>query len=524
MKKTLLSMAKGTIVLTMAGMAARVLGFFFKQYLTMQIGSEGMGLIQLTMPLLALVQAVYSGGLATTVASMVASNLGTARPTTARALAVGAGSGILVAAAVWAGAPFLAACMGDGRLTESISILAMSIPVIGMSAAVKGYYMGLQRMRYPALAQVVEQVTRIGISYALVASLWDGAQLAQATMLCTLGTALGEMAGWLAVFLPYLWGSRQCAPALAVTTSATDSAATTSSPIPAQANGGLTRHLLLRCLPSSAGKLAASLLTVIETAIVPVALVRSGMTGAQGLSTLGLVEGIAMPLIMLPGMVCTSLSSVAVPAISATSGDKQERQIRVGICLQIALVMGFVMAGIFRGYADLVAYVTYPNSNVGHIIYGLAPCCIFAYPMFTLAGTMQALRLQKRQLFNTLLGYVLRIGMYWFLAGRFGLRGYVMSLIISYGVICLLDIFRVTAYTDLRMGILSWSWLPGLCYVGLVVTSKGLSAIICTIAQGSRLMILAMVALVGMVAFLVASGRLWCQLFRGGTGVGDSGE
>lgn len=506
MKKTLLSMVKGTVILTLAGMIARVLGFFFKQYLTSQIGAEGMGLIQLTMPLMALVQAVYASGLTSTVSSMVASNPPYARHVTFRAIGLGLISGIGVALFVWKGAPWLAQSMGDSRLLESMTIIAISIPVIGISAAIKGYYMGLQQMRYPAVAQIAEQVARIGISYGLVVSLWDGVALAQAAMLCTLGTAMGEIIGLIAVFLPYLLGTKK-------------NALQNSSH-----QDGLTRQLLLRCLPSSAGKLATSLLTVVETALIPVALARSGMTASQSLSSLGLVEGISMPLIMLPGMVCTSLSNVAIPTISAAKLNKKERQEKVGICMQIALSMGFVMAGVFRGYSDLVAYVTYPESNVGSIINGLAPCCIFAYPMFVLAGTMQALRLQKRQLANTLIGYGLRIGLYWFLAGRLGLSGYILSLIISYGVICVLDVFRVITYTNLSMKMLSWSWLPALCYLGLVVTAKRLSVIICTIAQGSRLLILLMVGAIGMVALLIALSTLWYQMITGDSEVGDKGE
>lgn len=505
MKKTLMSMVRGTLILTLAGMVARVLGFFFKQYLTGQIGAEGMGLIQLTMPISALVQAVYSGGLTSTVSSMVAGDQGRGRAVAVRAMAIGAGSGFAVTGAMWFGAAVLANLVGDQRIADAIRIIAVSVPVIGAGAAIKGYYMGLQQMRYPALAQVLEQVVRIGSSFVLIANLWDMGTLSQAAGLCTIGTALGEVAGFAMVCLPYLLSCRKPGQPQA----------------PDHGQGGLTKLLILRSLPSGAGKLASSLLTVVETALVPVALAYGGMTDSQGLATLGLVEGIAMPLIMLPGMVCTSLSSVAVPAIASAGSDKRQRQERVEMCLQISIALGFIMASIFRGYADLVAYVTYPTSNVAHIIHGLAPCCIFAYPILTMTGTMQALRLQKRQLANSILGYVLRIGLHWVLAGKYGLAGYMLSLIISYGFICVMDIFRVTAYTNLRMGILSWSWLPALCYGVVVVTAPRLSAIIFDVAQGSRLAILAMVAVVGVVALAVACGRIWRGLIHSWSEVAD---
>lgn len=505
MKKALFGLLKGTLILTVGGMIARVMGFFFKLYLTGKIGAEGIGLIQLTMPISALVQAVYSGGLTGTVSSMVAAKPRESRFVASRALALGTVTGVLAGVGMWMCGPLLARLLGDARIADCIRVIALSVPLTGIGAALKGYYIGLQQMRYPAASQMLEQVARIAVSCGLVVYFAGGESLETIALLCTLGTACGELAGLLAVALPYIAGGRR--------------------PEATPSYSGLTSTLMLRSMPAAAGKLAASLLTVAETALIPWALAAGGMSRAQGLATLGRVEGITVPLIMLPGMLCTSLSTVAVPAIASAGSDRQQRQEKVGICLQISIIMGFVMAAVFRGYAELVAYVTYPSSDIGGVIYGLAPCCIFAYPMLTLTGTMQALRLQKKQLLNTILGYCLRIVLVCILAQRYGANGYMLTMIVSYACICLLNIFRVTAYTNLKMKLASWCWWPALCYLVVVVTAPRLSAIISTIAGGSRLAILAMVALVGGMTFLFASAGLLFRLIRSWSEVAlDNGQ
>lgn len=511
MKKALFGLLKGTLILTVGGMIARVMGFFFKLYLTGKIGAEGIGLIQLTMPISALVQAVYSGGLTGTVSSMVAAKPQDSRFIAGRALALGTVTGIFAGAGMWMCGPLLARLLGDPRIADCIRVIALSVPLTGVGAALKGYYIGLQQMRFPAASQMLEQVARIAVSCGLVVYFAESENLETIALLCTLGTACGELAGLCAVALPYIAGGRRPGPrGIAEAT---------------PSYSGLTSALMLRSMPAAAGKLAASLLTVAETALIPWALAAGGMSRAQGLATLGRVEGITVPLIMLPGMLCTSLSTVAVPAIASAGSDRQQRQEKVEICLQISIIMGFVMAAVFRGYAELVAYVTYPSSNIGGVIYGLAPCCIFAYPMLTLTGTMQALRLQKKQLLNTIFGYCLRIVLVCILAQRYGANGYMLTMIISYACICLLNIFRVTAYTNLKMKLASWCWWPALCYLAVVVTAPWLSAIISTIAEGSRLAILAMVALVGGVTFLLASAGLLFRLIRSWSEVAlDNGQ
>ena len=45
------SIAKGALILTLAGILTRILGFIYRVYMSNTIGSEGMGLYQLIVPI-----------------------------------------------------------------------------------------------------------------------------------------------------------------------------------------------------------------------------------------------------------------------------------------------------------------------------------------------------------------------------------------------------------------------------------------------------------------------------------------
>ena len=63
---------KSAIILTSANIITRVLGFFYRIYMSKTIGSEGMGLYQIITPSYLLIWAISSSGLSTTMSKLTA--------------------------------------------------------------------------------------------------------------------------------------------------------------------------------------------------------------------------------------------------------------------------------------------------------------------------------------------------------------------------------------------------------------------------------------------------------------------
>lgn len=67
------SIVKGAIILTAANLITRVMGFFYRIYMSDAIGSEGIGLYQLVMPIYLLSWSITSSGFSTAVSRLTAS-------------------------------------------------------------------------------------------------------------------------------------------------------------------------------------------------------------------------------------------------------------------------------------------------------------------------------------------------------------------------------------------------------------------------------------------------------------------
>ena len=66
------SVLKGTVILTLAGIISRIAGFFYRIFLTRQIGADGIGMFQLVTPVLGIAFALCSAGIQTAISRFCA--------------------------------------------------------------------------------------------------------------------------------------------------------------------------------------------------------------------------------------------------------------------------------------------------------------------------------------------------------------------------------------------------------------------------------------------------------------------
>ena len=66
------SLVSGTIILTLSGLLSRVIGFFYRIFLSQRFGEEAMGIYQLTGPILGLTYALCISGIQSAIAKQIA--------------------------------------------------------------------------------------------------------------------------------------------------------------------------------------------------------------------------------------------------------------------------------------------------------------------------------------------------------------------------------------------------------------------------------------------------------------------
>lgn len=148
----------GTLILTVTGFLSRILGFFYRIFLSRAIGAEGLGLYQMIFPVHGIAFALCAGSIQTAISQLVASGARRGR----EALRTGLFISLSIAAALTASIFCFHDALAEYFLLEPacgplLPVMALSIPFCAVHACICGYYYGLRKARVPAVSQLVEQ-------------------------------------------------------------------------------------------------------------------------------------------------------------------------------------------------------------------------------------------------------------------------------------------------------------------------------------------------------------------------------
>jgi len=459
------SFIDGAMILMAAGFIVRILGFFYRIYLSNLIGAEGMGLFQLISPVYTLIILTLTSGVSIAVSKMVAEEAAkrhyiNLRRITSCALALVVLSGIIVSVLIYVRIDFITnVILKDSRTYYSMLLLLPCIPVIAAASALKGYFYGIQNVTPTAFSQIAEQIVRIGL-VLLTADYFLDLGLEYACALATVGMAFGEISNLAVLFIIYRVGKKK--------------------DLQNKHKTGLMRkrsifkELMNISLPISSNRFITSIMFAVEVILIPRRLVAGGLDYRSSMELYGRLTGMAMPLLFFPSIVTSSIATTLVPALSEAISLKNMRSAnyRISKSIQISFILGFVFTAMFIAYPNEIGNLLYRKENIGGILYSLSFTCVFIYLQQTLLGVMNGLGKQGISLRNSILGYVIRIGFVYFCIPLYGINSYVWGVIISSACVCALNLYTVAKTTGMTFDLRNWILKPGFVCVVMILAGK----------------------------------------------------
>lgn len=459
------SFVGSAIILMIAGFVVKVLGFVYRIYLSNLIGAEGMGLFQLITPVYSLVILTLTSGVSIAVSKMVAEELAqnhivNLRRITSVALAIVVVSGIAASAAIFIFLnPIINIILKDSRTYYSMLLLIPCIPVVAAASALKGYFYGVQDVVPTAFSQVVEQVVRIGLVIAM-AGFFLNIGLEYACALATVGMAIGEISNLFVLYIVYRLrkgkkGAYDVKKGL-------------------MRKRKIIKDILKISIPVSFNRFVTSIMAAVEMILIPRMLLAGGMDYQASIEEYGKLTGMAMPLVFFPSLVTASLATTLVPAISEALSLKSFKMVnyRISKSIQLTFILGFIFTAIFLIFPDEISDAIYRKEHIGRILYLLAFTSIFIYLQQTLLGILNGLGKQGVSLRNSVIGYAIRIGFVIFCIPSYGIPGYVIGIIVSSAIVCVMNIATVTNTTGMALDFRNWVLKPGAIGIILLLIGK----------------------------------------------------
>lgn len=429
--------------LSASALIMRTVAVSYNAYLVRTIGAEGMGLFALVGSLYGFAVTFATSGVQLAVTRLVSETLGRGEPSSARAalrhalwyaLLFGGVGGIVL----FAGAPLFAiGVLHDARTVLSIRIQALTLIPIALCAVMSGYFTAVRRVLGNSLTQMAEQGLRILITvYLLTLALPRGMTYTCAAVVG--GAAIAQVISCIALALQYLIDRRHHIRGVGGET------------------GGMLPRLLHIALPIAFSAYIRSGLITVEHLLIPRALVRGGRSMEEALASYGVLDGMALPVVLYPMAVLASFAGLLVPVFAEHRARGEQLRIdRIASrALHLTTVFAVGCAGVLFVLARDFGIAVYHSEAAGDLIRMLSPVIPLMFLDHVTDCALKGLGEQVYTMWVNIGDSLLSIALVLLLLPPFGAVGYVYVIILAEAANFACSIARLCRVARLRYSLL----------------------------------------------------------------------
>lgn len=411
----------GTLLLTVAGLITRIIGFFYRIFLSHTIGAEGVGIYQLIFPIYALTFSLTVSGIQTAISRFVAQAAASSKCSCNDRCYLTAGLilslflSFLCTILLYVFAqPLAVHFLEEPRCTVLLQILSLTVPFGAIHACINGYYYGLKKTFVPAASQLFEQLVRVGCVFLIYQISFEQQRPVTVSM-AVWGLVAGEI-GSVLFSISFVGRGKTRGSRLL----------------------GL-KQIFLMSTPLCANRVLVNLLQSLEATMIPGQLRHYGYSVSESLSVYGVLTGMALPMVLFPSVITNSVSVMLLPVIAEAQEKKEQRYIRSAVkktCFY-CLVLGFACTLCFLFLGNWMGKVLFVNQLAGTFIVILGWMCPFLYLSTTLSSILNGLGKTTTTFTLNIIGLSIRIAFVVWGIPAFGIKAYLWGTLASQIVMAL---------------------------------------------------------------------------------------
>ena len=415
------TIVKGAFILTITGFLTRVIGFFFRIFLSHSFGEEQMGLYQLIFPIYALCFSLSCAGIETALCRLVASKTASGKSKDAnvllyKALSISVLISLGLSLVLRKNATLISIyLLGDLRCEELIQIIAFSLPFASIHSCICGYYLGKKQIKIPAISQFIEQLFRVGtvyLAYQVIKANYSSPSI----HLAVWGLVVGEIASSFFCLRYYTVKANERCPLSFIFQ-----------------NTGLSKELGKLALPLTSTRILTNLFQSVETISIPLYLQKFGYSNSEALSTYGVFTGMALPCILFPSAVTNAVSTMLLPTVAEIEGENNLARLKhlIRRVIFFGFGLGSICGIIFLLFGPFIGNLLFNSQLTGDFLRTLAWICPFLYLNSTLISILNGLGKANQSFLINIGSLTVRICGVWFGIPHWGMEGYLWGLLLS---------------------------------------------------------------------------------------------
>lgn len=501
LKKTLI---KGTLLLTIASLLTKVLGFYNRIFLSQTIGAREIGVYQLIFPVYLIVHSLCCQGFEYGIMKFVAQEAARGNRRNVwryfKICALGSLSlAVLCMVFVYLNCDFIAVhLLKQADCAPCLKILTAAFPLLSIKDSILAYFYAMKKTALPAGAQLLEQIVRVTVIWGIstfVLTITKDASLA------TMGLVAGEAASLLLVlfFVPSM--KREI----------NHLGARSQTVLPRRT---IVKHIFSYCTALTSSRLLLTVLSSVESVLVPYLLAKALANEDEALSLFGILTGMSLTFITFPSALTNSIATMLLPAVSEAQAQNQQRRIKraASLSLHYCLLLGILSTTVFLVFGKDLGNLVFHEPAAGEYIFILSWLCPFIYVATTLTSILNGLGKTTLTFTNNVISVLIRIFCIVALVPRFHMQGYLIGLLVSYSTLAILCYHHLHKEAGLQMTSRRSILTPALLSVLATTFALLCEFLLIKINAGISLVILSIC--IGILCLIYGLGCLFLQLIK----------
>ncbi len=387
------SIRKDTIKLTAIQLILDCLSLSINLWITQKAGSAAVGMIALMGTFFQFASVAAGGGGYLCASRFVSEELGRSRGNPEAIFRHGAVFSLILglpaAALIIIAAPYISTgFFSSSSMTVPVRILALVLPIGGITACLKGRSNAVCRVTTAAFCDILEFAVRTAVLSAFLVKV-NHASVYSVCVVLTLSMAAGNAVSLLVLLWDY---------------------SLHHSKTKAKATMNLKLYIK-SAFPVFIGGCLTSALSTANDALIPFTLRQWGSSPEAALAQFGIFEAIVIPVLFFPSTVLCVLSGILLPeaARAEAAGKKERLRYLAKRSLTLTIVYSLAVCTVLLFFGGTVADIMGAEPLAGRMIRLLAPVVPFIYLEIILEAIIKGTGRQKFSSINYLMEYTVRI-------------------------------------------------------------------------------------------------------------------
>ena len=303
------------------------------------------------------------------------------------------------------------------KISKNVIILICTIlPFISMSSAISGYFFAVRKVYKSIFIQFFEQIIKIFFTIFLF-NMFLSRGIEYACFPLIMGDALSELFSFFCNFLLYKIDSTKYKTSYQMTNN----------------KYFFIKKIFKFSTPVAITSLIGSGLSTIKQLIIPLSFEKGKINCSKALSIYGEINGMAIPIIVFPNLLFSSISALLIPEFVAFRTQNQNQTIKeiTKKILVISSIISVIISFSIFIFANKINRLVYNINNVENYIKILSPISILIILDSIVDNILKGLDAQNDVMIINIADLIITILIISTIIPRYGILGYIYSIYFS---------------------------------------------------------------------------------------------